>query len=679
MKQQIGKFEVVEMLGRGAMGVVYKGYDPALARHVAIKVMTAHLEMDPELRARFFREAQAAGSLQHPNIITVFELGESDGQPFIAMEFVPGRDLDDIIADREPLTVVEKVDLIEQVCRGLAYAHERGIIHRDVKPANIRVTEMGQVKLMDFGVAHLISSELTQTGSLVGTPYYMAPEVINGHPVDVRADIFSLGATFYELLSYTRPFQGDNLQTVFRKILQVDPVPLRELGFDVPGTVQKVLDKSLAKHAGDRYSDIGGMLHDLMQFWETIPAAAQARAAATTALGAAAARAAEGARRSWHLRRVIPLVAGASIGLAGLILVGGALVWNTFFSSPAPAEDRMADPTASITQTLGEPEGERPGTGDGPAASEDPPAASAEATGSAGEDTAASEAPEPEEVQRQAPATRPTPTGPTQAERQRAAARRRYESASGEVSEARRRAVAVQADEVAASGFREGESLRQRAGDQAASGRYDQASGTMERARSAFEEAARDAVATWQARLDSARAVIGRLESAADSSAPGFARAEQSQRQAESAERAERYGEALSLLAEAGEAYRAAEAAPEPEPVTPAVVARPPAEIADDALVMLKAAIEGENLTALRRVWPSLSAQDAKNFETFFENVRNLRVTYDVESLNPGEDRIDLSVRIRYDYVQDGRSQSQTSTWPIRLVESSGRWVIVKD
>ncbi len=167
--ERIGKFDIVELLGRGAMGMVYKGMDPALARHVAVKVMTAHLEMDPELRARFYREAQAAGSLQHPNIVTVYELGDASGQPFIAMEFVPGRDLDDIITAREPLTIVEKVDIVEQVCRGLAYAHERNIIHRDVKPANIRVTEMGQVKLMDFGVAHLISSELTQTGSVMGT------------------------------------------------------------------------------------------------------------------------------------------------------------------------------------------------------------------------------------------------------------------------------------------------------------------------------------------------------------------------------------------------------------------------------------------------------------------------------------------------------------------------------
>ncbi len=671
---RIGKFEIVELLGRGAMGMVYKGHDPSLARHVAIKVMTAHLEMDPELRARFFREAQAAGSLQHPNIITVFELGDAGGQPFIAMEFIPGRDLDSIIDAREPLTIVEKVDLIEQVCRGLAYAHDREIIHRDVKPANIRVTEMGQVKLMDFGVAHLVSSELTQTGSVVGTPYYMAPEVISGKPIDSRADIFSLGATFYELLSYSRPFQGDSLQTVFTKILHSDPAPLREMGLDVPHLLQKVLDRSLAKNPDDRYADTGEFLNDLMRFWETVPASAQARAAAATSLGATAAKAAAAAKRRWTSRRWIPLAAGGAIIAAGLIIVGGAVIWPMF--STRTAGDGVAE-TVNATEIVsgepgGAPESGVPAVGIVDTLTE----AVAEDSGS-GQPAAAEQVEEPPQ-ERRVPIRQPAPVTAsprnTRSDPSRAA-RSAYESARVQTEEVRARALEVGAMRLAAAVFGRAESLRADAERQAAAGRHSDAVQSLNAAQTAYGSSQTTAL-SWRARLDSAWQTLASLQPAAREGAPEYAQAERLRKQALDAEQAGDPAAALVQIASAVEAYRLAaapppvEARPEPKPAAEEVVRA--------TLAQLRRAIETKDLPALRQVWVDLSSEQVRGFESFFSEMRDLKVSFDVESVAEIGDRIEASVQTSYDYVSRS-SGRETRRFPqvFEIAERGGRWVVI--
>ncbi len=661
--QKIGKFEIIEELGRGAMGTVYKGHDPALARHVAIKVMTARLELDPELRTRFFREAQAAGSLQHPNIITVFELGEADGHPFIAMEFVPGRDLDDIIAAREPLTVVEKVELIEQVCRGLAYAHERRIVHRDVKPANIRVSEMGQVKLMDFGVAHLLSSELTQSGSLIGTPYYMAPEIINGQTVDLRADIFSLGATFYELLSYTRPFHGESLQAVFQQILQKDPVPLRELGLDVPPVVNRVLDRSLAKLRDDRYADTGEFLNDLMEFWESLPAPAQARATASTGLGAAAAKAATAARRRWRKERLIPVVAGAAAAAAGLVIVGGAL-FMTLFDRPVAPGNPPAERSDFAAATSGQPAVPERGV--------------AEAAGGR---------PSPNQ---------PVPTTPQPAARQpvaeprpSAAALASFEAASQAADEVRSLALEASALQLAAPPFQRAETLRERAAQAAAEGRYSEAVQSLAGATTAYGSA-RETALSWRARLDSAWDALGSLRAAADESTPEYGQAERLRLRALDAQFAGNPGEALAQLASASQVYRLAvrpvdnavevtedvPAMPEPAAIAPELS---PAEIVEATLSELRAAIEAEDITALRRVWPGLSAQQLSTFESSFDLMRDLKVGFEVQSTDASSGRIHVSVQTTYEFRNEGSRRRETRTFSqvLELAERNGRWVIV--
>jgi tRNA A-37 threonylcarbamoyl transferase component Bud32 len=673
---KIGKFEVIELLGRGAMGIVYKGRDPSLARHVAIKVMTSHLEMDPELRTRFLREAQAAGSLQHPNITTIYELGESGGQAYIVMEFVPGRDLDDIIASREALTVVEKVDVVEQVCRGLAYAHDRQIVHRDVKPANIRVTEAGQVKLMDFGVAHLISSELTQAGSLMGTPYYMAPEVITGDTVDARADIFSLGATFYELISYNRPFQGDSLQTVFNKILLTEPAPLRELGFDVGPQIQKVLDRSLAKEPRDRYADTGEFLADLTRFWDTIPAVAEARAAASTALGSTASKAVTSARRRWKRRRLIPVAAAAAIGLAGLIIVGGAVVWPMLF---APTVGGPAEQVESVGETTLAGQG-----GDMPPADSDVPGSRPASTQDVEGAARTDEIGAPQEpAATTTPPTQPSEPAGAGAGGRPAVDRRPYDSASEAAGEARNLAMAAGAPELAGGLFRQAESLRTQAVDAAGRARYSEAASYMEQARLAYDDARRDAAAAWQSRLDSARTEVGRLRSAADPSAAAFADGERARQQAEAAERAGEHSRALEEMNRAAESYRLAAAPaarPTEQPRTPAPEPTlSTEEIVAATLEELRRAIEAENLTALRRVWVGLTAQEIERFEAAFDIMADLQVAIEVRSLKRSADRIEATVETTYDFLNETSNRRETQTFPqvLELAERDGAWVIV--
>ena len=217
--ERIGKYQITDFLGQGAMGVVYRALDPLLGRYVAIKVMSQGIASDQELRDRFLREARAAGSLQHPNIITIYDFGEADGSLYIAMEYVEGSDLSEIMERRDPLPLTGKLDIVVDALHALDYAHTRGVVHRDVKPANIRVSVDGRAKLMDFGIARLEKSDLTKSGMMVGTPSYMAPEQITGGKVSASTDVFAMGAVLYEFLSNRPTFSGDTLHAVLYKVV----------------------------------------------------------------------------------------------------------------------------------------------------------------------------------------------------------------------------------------------------------------------------------------------------------------------------------------------------------------------------------------------------------------------------------------------------------------------------
>jgi serine/threonine protein kinase/tetratricopeptide (TPR) repeat protein len=259
----LGKYQIRQELGKGAMGVVYLGFDPGLEREVALKVMASAIVSDNELKERFEREAKSVARLQHPNIVTVYDLGyDAQGAPYIAMEYLKGQDLEHRIR-RDPLTFREKLDVVAQTCRGLAHAHKNGIVHRDIKPANVFITEGGEAKIMDFGVARWQQSSHTQTGAVLGTADYMSPEQIRGQKVDGRSDIFSVGVILYRLLTNKKPFAGENIQAVFFKVLNQEPPELVLPDGNSMPELQAIVDKALSKNVDERYAGADDLAEDI--------------------------------------------------------------------------------------------------------------------------------------------------------------------------------------------------------------------------------------------------------------------------------------------------------------------------------------------------------------------------------------------------------------------------------
>lgn len=245
------------------MGVLYRGHDPSLERDVAVKMMHLDFTRDSSARERFQREARAVARLQHRNIVTIHELGEVDGTPYIVMELLGGQDLDQVLKSNTPLSLGQKLDIVAQLCEALAYAHDQGIVHRDVKPGNVRLLEDGTVKILDFGIARFTASSLTQSGTVMGTPSYMAPEQIMGQPVDGRADLFSAGVLLYELLAGHRPFQGDSPTAVAYQIMHTDAPALRAALPDLPDALNEIVARALQKNPNDRYARAQEMASDL--------------------------------------------------------------------------------------------------------------------------------------------------------------------------------------------------------------------------------------------------------------------------------------------------------------------------------------------------------------------------------------------------------------------------------
>jgi eukaryotic-like serine/threonine-protein kinase len=266
---KIGKYEVLAMLGRGGMGVVYKAYNPKLDSLVAIKMMTVGHAEDPELLQRFYREAQATASLQHPNIVTVYDLGEQDGSPYLVMQYLEGESLEAILASGRLLRAAEKIHYVLEACHGLSYAHGRGIVHRDIKPANIMILKDGGVKLVDFGIAHIASNTLTRTGQMMGSLNYMSPEQVEGS-VDARTDIFSLGVVLYQVFTNRLPFQGGSTASTLRKILHDPPPPLAQFLTTYPKEIEAIILHALAKNREERYQSADELALDLLQVHEQL-------------------------------------------------------------------------------------------------------------------------------------------------------------------------------------------------------------------------------------------------------------------------------------------------------------------------------------------------------------------------------------------------------------------------
>jgi serine/threonine-protein kinase len=263
--ERLGRYRIVSELGRGAMGVVYKGEDSALERTVAIKtvLMTFPSEEHAGYLARFHQEAKALGALNHPSIISVYDFGNEGDIAYMAMEFLEGRELRELIAESRPAPSFA-VDIAAQVAEGLAFAHARGIVHRDVKPGNIMVLEGRRAKIMDFGIARVRSSDVkTQAGLMLGSPRYMSPEQIVGQGADHRSDIFSLGVVLYQMLAGVPPFSGEDIPQLMYAVCNARAVPPSHLNPDVPEVLDLIVAKALEKSPESRYQDAGELATDL--------------------------------------------------------------------------------------------------------------------------------------------------------------------------------------------------------------------------------------------------------------------------------------------------------------------------------------------------------------------------------------------------------------------------------
>jgi len=272
--ETLGKYEIIRRIGSGGFGAVYQARDAFLKRSVAIK--TCQID-DEEVRARFFREAELAGSLHHRNITTIFDSGIERGMPFLVQEFLSGEDLDRLIARAEPLSVARKLEILIGVAYGLEHAHAEGIIHRDIKPANVRVLDDGTVKIMDFGIAKSLRADrnLTDTGATLGTSAYLAPEQIRGLKADRRTDVFAFGVLAYELLTGRKPFHGDSLPVLFDEILKGSPVPIPDLAPEVPRSLVALVQRTMRIMPEERSRSFTDVREDLLGIQRDLKAAAE--------------------------------------------------------------------------------------------------------------------------------------------------------------------------------------------------------------------------------------------------------------------------------------------------------------------------------------------------------------------------------------------------------------------
>jgi serine/threonine-protein kinase len=264
---KIGKYDIASEIARGAMGVILLGNDPYIKRKVAIKIVNPLKAEGSEgsnaYKARLFTEAQAAGNLFHPGIVTIYDANEVDDLCFIVMDYISGKTLEDMCSQKEPVALEKIVQVGIKICHALDYAHQRQVIHRDIKPSNIMISDEGEVKITDFGIAYIPSSREFKEDTIVGTPYYLSPEQITGEQVRASSDLFSLGIVLYELITGRRPFEGEEIDDIFRGILNEEPLPASAFRPDVPESLEKVVSMALMKDIEERYQDGIAFARDL--------------------------------------------------------------------------------------------------------------------------------------------------------------------------------------------------------------------------------------------------------------------------------------------------------------------------------------------------------------------------------------------------------------------------------
>lgn len=349
--QKLGKYEVRRQLGRGSMGIVYEGYDPFIQRTVALKTIRKELldqDQAQEMLARFQREAQAGGRLNHPNIVAVHDYGEDQDTAYIAMEYVEGKELKALFAENTRFTLAQIVDIMTQLLSALSYSHQHGVVHRDIKPANIIVMADGKVKITDFGIARLDSSNLTQTGLALGTPNYMSPEQFMGQHVDGRSDLFSAGVVLYQLLTGEKPFVGESTTTIMYQVLNNTPNAPSQLNVQIPAAFDGVIRKALAKRPEDRFQTGQEFLDTIksaaagIPFYSDVETTITAIRPAEAIVNAVAAEMASA--------RKLKIGVGAVAALVAIV----ALIFLATPRQPGPPlEQSQADapPTSAVAQT----------------------------------------------------------------------------------------------------------------------------------------------------------------------------------------------------------------------------------------------------------------------------------------------------------------------------------------
>jgi serine/threonine-protein kinase len=630
---EIGKYQIEDVLGEGAMGVVYRALDPVLNRRVAIKIMSDALAQDTDLRQRFLREAQAAGSLQHPHVVTIYDFGDVDGHPFIAMEYVEGVDLEHLLRTNAPLPVEEKLDLVIGVLQGLAYAHKKGVIHRDIKPANVRVDNEGKARIMDFGIAHLASSNMTRTGMMLGTPNYMAPEQIIGNEVTARTDIFSVGVLLYELLTNSKPFQGDTLHAVMYKVLSEMPPPLDKVLPGLPSSLNTVVMRALQKEPSQRYSSALEMANDLTAIRSALgnrPSGTKTLSLRSTIETALAVE--RDARHRVERKTRYALIGAGTLVVLAIAVASFALNWrgrrpDNGDQGRPPGVDKGAAASA-LSQPAA---GTLPASPQGVVAATDSSASARVPAATATDPARARTDSVPRTTGRAAPTAREL-------------ARARFEQRAALGVRRRAEQAGATADEL-----RVGDAHNRTAESFLRNGLLPEATDELNQASAAWE----DAAAAARQRVAAASSAAARSQStgATTSSAPR-------------------------------PVVSAPPLAPVPtQPVPKAAAITPPADPTAEITTLVAAyarAIEARDIAALRRLYPDMTQAQQQGFQDFFAYTRSLKASLAVSSLQVDGGSAEARLTGVYDFVTTaGRAQSQQVSFQATLRRENVGWRFV--
>jgi eukaryotic-like serine/threonine-protein kinase len=633
---QVGKYQILDLIGEGAMGVVYRALDPVLNRVVAIKVMGDGIARNDEHRDRFLREAQAAGSLQHPNVITIFDFGEVEGHLFIAMEYLEGSDLAHLLAQHTPLSIAEKLDIAIDVLSGLAFAHKRGLVHRDVKPANIRVTDDGRAKIMDFGIVHLSSSDMTKTGVALGTPDYMAPEQIAGGKVTPSTDIFAMGAVTYELLTGARPFHAETLHAVMYKIVSDDPPPIDKVLPGLPAGLSPIIERALKKDPAKRFESaldfanaLSGIRASLSDAKPTTPRTLSLRTTIDSGLAEAKARASNPSpsapAKSVGSSRIVVAAAGA-IAVAGL---------GWFLATRQPGGGETGRP-----RQAGEPRVAPDSAATQLAAPVAPPPAAPEVS-TANNDRESRRDAQSESTTRELAVYR-----------------------SVETSSLRVRQRALDAG-VPRTRLASGDALQRQAIASLAEGRIVQASAQLGRAAEEWSSAH----TTWNAQQQQTASSESSVRPQTSANPTATPTQSQTQSQTSSVPAIQTPPPSTQSSAPVVNPPIARPSIPETESaaVTEAAIAT--------AINAYARAIESRDLAAVRRVNPGLTAAQQNGFDQFFRAVRSIRARLTVVSSEVNGSNAEARLTGAYDYVTTkGENVHQPLSFQATLRKEAGVW-----